>query len=451
MQTTCNPSGYMLTVLHFLTILRSTTKLQFENTYILNRGEYYKTILQPLLYPPPGVDTDRGVKDLFRINRKTFFLLLREVLAVGYKGVGNMPPEECLCIFLSRMATGVTYRTLHVQYQRCRKYVVYAVQHITVILRHRLYEKYVVRNPISWGQAWSMYIASNRQRHLRSHPGNDLNIHFHRCVGAIDGTLIKCHFHGNDPRKWSRKKFRAYNVLVVVDMLGQFRFLAVGSGSNHDSTILKTVYRNLRIPESTYLLGDAGFPYTPSILTPYRQVRYHLSEWTRDPNLRPQTPKELYNKRHSSMRMVVEMAIGRLKNTWKILSAARLNLKNFVLTVDVLAALHNFVLHHESAFHVREEIEAFVAELIKANNERASARTAEERQRRRRRRRRRDPVPEDEDVVALVEVPEVEEQEDPGEAPDETGLCRVRIGKPDHALRDGIAAGLWQSYRNDVR
>lgn len=54
------------------------------------------------------------------------------------------------------------------------------------------------------------------------------------------------------------------------------------------------------------------------LLTPYRGVRYHLREWESG-NHRPQNAKELFNLRHSSRRMAVECAIGRLKGRWQIL------------------------------------------------------------------------------------------------------------------------------------
>ncbi|KAI3834534.1 hypothetical protein MKW92_015110, partial [Papaver armeniacum] len=65
-----------------------------------------------------------------------------------------------------------------------------------------------------------------------------------------------------------------------------------------------------------YYLGDAGFSLTPSFITPYRGVRYHLKEYGGN---RPKDAKELFNLRHSSLRNVVERVLGILKRRFTIL------------------------------------------------------------------------------------------------------------------------------------
>ena len=40
-----------------------------------------------------------------------------------------------------------------------------------------------------------------------------------------------------------------------------------------------TSQKGLIIPNGKYLLGDAGFPTTPKLLTPYKGVQYHPVEW----------------------------------------------------------------------------------------------------------------------------------------------------------------------------
>lgn len=67
-----------------------------------------------------------------------------------------------------------------------------------------------------------------------------------------------------------------------------------------------------------YYLADAGYAARPGILPPYRGVRYHLKEF--GAGRRPQTPQELFNLRHSSLRTTVERAFGTLKNRFKILA-----------------------------------------------------------------------------------------------------------------------------------
>uniref|UniRef100_A0A803L0F1 DDE Tnp4 domain-containing protein n=1 Tax=Chenopodium quinoa TaxID=63459 RepID=A0A803L0F1_CHEQI len=54
-------------------------------------------------------------------------------------------------------------------------------------------------------------------------------------------------------------------------------------------------------------------------MPPYRHIRYHLKEYTNNP---PENERELFNLRHSSLRMVVERAFGVLKKRFRVLDAS---------------------------------------------------------------------------------------------------------------------------------
>jgi hypothetical protein len=64
-------------------------------------------------------------------------------------------------------------------------------------------------------------------------------------------------------------------------------------------------------------LVDAGYACKSGFLPPYIGVRYHLSE--NGPRNRPTNARELYNLRHSSLRVTVERAIVALKGRFRIL------------------------------------------------------------------------------------------------------------------------------------
>jgi len=65
-----------------------------------------------------------------------------------------------------------------------------------------------------------------------------------------------------------------------------------------------------------FYLVDVGYACRLGFLPPYRGTRYHLREYgTRS----LQNARELFNLRHSSLRVTVERAFGALKNRFKIL------------------------------------------------------------------------------------------------------------------------------------
>lgn len=143
------------------------------------------------------------------------------------------------------------------------------------------------------------------------------------------------------------KGFISTNVLAVVDYDGRFLCVYPGAeGCASDSFVLSRCSEfTAGIPCGFYYLGDAGYALTASLLTPYRSTRYHLREWSDDPNGRPQVPKELYNYYHSKTRIIVEQAFGVLKKKWSILSKPmELEMETTNKVIHVCAALHNYVL-----------------------------------------------------------------------------------------------------------
>lgn len=73
------------------------------------------------------------------------------------------------------------------------------------------------------------------------------------------------------------------NVLVVCTMDGRAAFVLSGwEGSATDARVLSDAKsRGFIIPPGKIYLADAGYSLQMDILTPFRQVRYHLKEWGR--------------------------------------------------------------------------------------------------------------------------------------------------------------------------
>ncbi|XXG62788.1 hypothetical protein AAC387_Pa05g1095 [Persea americana] len=91
----------------------------------------------------------------------------------------------------------------------------------------------------------------------------------------------------------------------------QVQYVLPGSeGRATDARILHNVLSRidpLVVPPGRYYLVDAGFANAPGFLAPYRGVRYHLKDHSRQTL---DNAKELFNKRHSQAWDFIEMAFG---------------------------------------------------------------------------------------------------------------------------------------------
>lgn len=169
------------------------------------------------------------------------------------------------------------------------------------------------------------------------------------CVGAIDGTHIPVLPPEEEKIPFrNRKGFLSQNVLAVCDFSLRFTMVLSGwEGSVADSTLWLEAHRigALKVPEGKYLLGDAGFANCDTCLTPYRGVRYHLKEWSKAINKRPQNKEELFNLRHARLRNVVERIFGTMKARFKILTLPRaFKLAAQARIVVALCTLHNILI-----------------------------------------------------------------------------------------------------------
>jgi len=178
-----------------------------------------------------------------------------------------------------------------------------------------------------------------------------------------------------------RYKHCPQNVLAAVDFDQKFTYVLAGwEGTAHDALVLRdalTREGGLRVPQGNtrtyvlsinlfikingslrcnltmhhmlgkYYLVDAGYGAKPGFLPPFRGVRYHLNEWGRNP---VQNEKELFNRRHCSLRIIVEQAFGALKRRFKVLDDAS-PFFPYETQVDIVVAcciIHNWVIEDGS-------------------------------------------------------------------------------------------------------
>ncbi|XP_020162046.1 uncharacterized protein [Aegilops tauschii subsp. strangulata] len=165
--------------------------------------------------------------------------------------------------------------------------------------------------------------------------------YFKDCIGAIDGT----HVTARVPRSQSaaykgRKHYTSQNVLAAVDFDLRFTYVLAGwEGSAPDANILTDSMSRpdgINIPDGKFYLRDAGYACRPGILPPFRKTRYHLNEFS-GRNF-PRTAQELFNLRHSSLRVTVERASGALKNSGALMNTC-LRRKRSSLTMLLALAM----------------------------------------------------------------------------------------------------------------
>ncbi|XP_055905488.1 putative nuclease HARBI1 [Eupeodes corollae] len=172
--------------------------------------------------------------------------------------------------------------------------------------------------------------------------------HIPGVIGCVDGTHIKI----ASPKKelqhayYNRKGFYSINAMIVCDDAMKIRFInAKHPGSTHDSNVfnmssLRTLLEreHQRGQTNTWLLGDAGYPLKPYLMTPFRNTESGSLE-------------SAFNKKHAQGRNIIERTIGVLKNRFRCLLTARqlhYSPKKARQITNVCAALHNICLFHNT-------------------------------------------------------------------------------------------------------
>ena len=161
-------------------------------------------------------------------------------------------------------------------------------------------------------------------------------------------------------------------MLAAVDFDLKFTYVLAGwEGSAHDANILSDSMSRpdgINIPDGKFYLGDAGYACRPGILPPFRKTRYHLNEFSG--RNYPRTAQELYNLRHSSLRVTVERAFGALKNRFKILDQKPFHpYSTQVKLVLACCILHNWILQWGFDEHVLEEEEVEPDDVVSSGHD----------------------------------------------------------------------------------
>ncbi|XP_059430717.1 uncharacterized protein LOC132164253 isoform X2 [Corylus avellana] len=95
-------------------------------------------------------------------------------------------------------------------------------------------------------------------------------------------------------------------------------------------------------PDGFYYLVDSGFPCSKGYLPPYRGERYHLQQFRNSGDL--VGFKELFNYRHSSLRMVIERCSSVLKSRFHVQTRMpKYKVARQPILVNACVTLHNYI------------------------------------------------------------------------------------------------------------
>ncbi|CCE28150.1 uncharacterized protein CPUR_01624 [Claviceps purpurea 20.1] len=242
--------------------------------------------------------------------------------------------ELKLMVFLYMLGHGATQRNAAMFFHMGQASVHRVFHELRRAMVH-LHKAYVVQPDRS-------YVSDKLLSHRKYDP-------FVGAIGAIDGTHFEAFIPVKDQEKfWNRKGKVTQNVLAACTLDGLFTYVMAGAeGSFNDSALLaQACSRSLKVPDGRYYLADAGFGSNRvGFLTPVPgQVRYHLQEFGRH-DLRPANADELYNLRHSSLRMIIEQVFGRLKRRWRITRSGppEYSFRDQIAIIYIVTALQNFI------------------------------------------------------------------------------------------------------------
>nr|XP_034591364.1 protein ALP1-like [Setaria viridis]XP_034591365.1 protein ALP1-like [Setaria viridis] len=282
--------------------------------------------------------------NLLRMRRAPFFQLCdlfrsRELVVDSI----HATVEEQVAMFLHVVGHNQRFRVINMTFRR-------SIETISRFFHQVLYAVGELRN--------ELIVPPSTSVHPRILGSRRWNPYFKDCIGAIDGT----HVLARVPLKMQaafrgRKHTITQNVLAAVDFDLRFTYVLAGwEGSAHDALILSDALERtdgLTVPQGKFYLVDAGYAARPGFLPPYRGTRYHLREFGSN---RPQNQRELFNLRHSSLRVTVERAFGALKNRFRILDNKPFHpYKTQVKLVLACCILHNWILSHGEDEHVPTE------------------------------------------------------------------------------------------------
>jgi hypothetical protein len=294
--------------------------------YILEESEQKRQLLQRII----SGSYERKCHDLYRVNSFLFnkiCYLIKDKVHTTFK----LPIECQVAIFLSYIG--------HADITK-KQGDYFALSFELIMLSRKN-----VANAI-YKYMYSMYVKPVVDiPNLGSNPKFK---HFQGASGCVDGSHIAIRCRQNEVSWRNRKGYNSTNSLLVstIDNKLLFSYCSVGhEGCGSDSTIFKSCVEKFGLKCEGFVLGDLGYCLCDWILVPYKGVRYHLQEWAKLINGRPQNSKELFNLRHAQLRNQIERAFGVLKMRFRVLREPidRVSKKDMWILIYACITIHNLI------------------------------------------------------------------------------------------------------------
>ncbi|AAD25557.1 Hypothetical protein [Arabidopsis thaliana] len=276
--------------------------------------------------------------DILRMHQSTFRTLCK-ILSEQYKleESCNIYLEESVAMFIEMVAQDLTVRVIAERYQHSLETVKRKLDEVLSALLKLAAD--IVKPTRDDVTGISPFLV-NDKRYMP---------YFIDCIGALDGTHVSVRPPSGDVERYRGRKSEAtMNILAVCNFSMKFNIAYVGvPGRAHDTKVLTYCATHEASfphpPAGKYYLVDSGYPTRSGYLGPHRRTRYHLELFNRGGP--PTNSRELFNRRHSSLRSVIERTFGVWKAKWRILDRKhpKYEVKKWIKIVTSTMALHNYI------------------------------------------------------------------------------------------------------------
>jgi hypothetical protein len=237
------------------------------------------------------------------------FMSLHDLLVSNYglKSTRNVSSVETLAMFLWIVGGRQSFSQAEDQFQRFLWTMHTKFKQVLLYLRKLGKDNIKPRDP-----TFSTDHAKVQEAHFWSY--------FKGAIGAIDGSHVRVSVVVEEVVNHTcRHGYTSHNVLVVCDFDMRFTFVVASwPGSAHDTRIPNHALTNFgdefsKSHPSKYSLVDYGYPNRIGYHAPFKGSTHHIPEFCLQRQRPPQGKYEKFNYLHSSLRNVIELSFGILK------------------------------------------------------------------------------------------------------------------------------------------